>query len=110
MLWFQQHIMIKETYAILEAIWHCPPKSTLRIWSDSQTAIATIAKGVCKNSTMSKLVDLVWKTARRREVQYTIKYVRSESNPADKPSRKLSAQNGIPHKQIKQCLEATTRI
>jgi len=45
----RQAIMVKEMLAILEAVDHCSPNVNLRVVSDSQAAISTLAKDACAN-------------------------------------------------------------
>ena len=60
---------------------------------------------------MNQLVDQVWRIARRRGVQFMVKYIKSEFNPADKPSRFVpNAKRGFPAAKLRECYKRIKRI
>ena len=89
-------ILIKEMFVILLGVLHTRKKSCLRLHTDSQAAIATLSKGVCRSQKVNNIVDRFWSTCRKRQVTPVLYYVNTNENPADGPSRKPPGRKGIP--------------
>jgi len=89
----QQNILIKETYMLLQAVRYAPNFCNLRIYSDSQPAIAAVAKGICKNIVVSRITDKFWRQAERKHITPIVLYVKSKENPADAPSRRIDEES-----------------
>ena len=87
-----QHINLLEMQAVLAAIrWRCRNASNIKSrfihLCDSQVCISVLAKGRSSSRVMNHLLKKVNALTLATGMQMSLSYVRTDLNPADRPSR-----------------------
>ena len=77
------NILAKEMYALCIAAKYAPKNSLIRFFTDSQPAIAIMAKGLSTNQKLTLLNDDFHLSCRKNNVTAVLHYVHTSVNPAD---------------------------
>ena len=99
----QEHISLKETRAILEAIKVYNLRNVhLQVYTDSTTVYWYIRKWGGRSLHLNALVKELWTLCNQRNLVLTPHWIPSAENPADGPSRKAWSPlaNSILHPQV----------
>ena len=91
------HIFIKELKAIRAGVKKTSGNTI--IYSDSQAAIAAVANGTTKDAKPQNIIDEIWQISRDEERSIAIRWIESENNPADKPSREIASEQLKPRSE-----------
>ena len=85
---------MKELKAIKEGF-KSTTKNTI-IYSDSQAAISAVSNGTTKDRKAQKVIDEIWLESRDQEKTLAVRWIKSEDNPADDPSRNIRRDEILP--------------
>ena len=97
-------------FVILLAMYYTKDKSCLVIHTDSQAAMATIARGICRNQKVNSIVDKFWHLSRKKQVTPVLYYISTNDNPADEPSRRKPRCKVVPVKRLKRCFKTVNPL
>jgi hypothetical protein len=82
-----EDILVKEAFAIYSAIQGAPVYANLTIYNDSKANYWCFRKGICHNFKALEIINAAMSRAITKVITLIIRFIKSEHNPADYPSR-----------------------